>query len=63
MAVRYQCDRCGRMFDDMRDFKHVAMYPSRLISNKSRNDERKTVDADICADCARLLEDFMESVC
>ena len=68
MAVRYQCDRCGQLFGDARDFRHVRIEPTRMFmmdkfgTTSSRVGEAAR-DAEICPDCAQLLYGFMEGVC
>lgn len=68
MAVRYQCDRCGQLFDDARDFRHVRIEPMKVFAPDKGALLFSCVgplarDAEICPDCARLLEGFMEGVC
>ena len=68
MAVRYQCDRCGRYFDDPRDFRHVKVWSSWMAPHGTDRPEpecggRQAVHADLCQECSGLLIGFIEGVC
>ena len=68
MGVRYQCDRCGRYFDDPRDFRHVKVcsaWMAPLDTGRPEHEcgERPAVHVDLCQECSGLLLGFIEGVC
>lgn len=68
MAVRYQCDRCGRLSDDARDFKHVRIEPARAAVCGGKAvvldfGSQGVREAELCHECAQMLMGFIEGVC
>ncbi len=68
MGVRYQCDRCGRYFDDAGDFRRVKVWPSDAerigVERFGRTYcEAHPMVADLCQECSELLRSFLEGVC